>query len=385
MSSMIFALSQWGIISTIGHLKGMTAVGIYAFSLSLVLPVNMFFNFGVRQLISTEKKEVNIHNYIISVALAQILGLVLCVEFTRLFYHEYLGLVFLLYVLKIIDSLSETNYGYKQRMDDYISISKSKIIRSISLCISIYFSLLIGFELFEAVLVQVILAILIFVIYDLDKYKRSRFKILKSDLYFLGFPLALAATLLSIKTMIPRFLMEHYSTQYELGLFASLIYIVSAGGLVITSYSQVLVPMIAREKSKTRNKIIILGAIGSIVLAFVASLLIIILKNDLFKFIYGDDILVTSDKLIYLAIILCTTFLSSYLGYVASALRSLKQQPIIYICIIFSMFISYYISVYLTGDYVDSVYVTVIVGNILQMFLLTLLVRKSFYESCSYN
>ncbi|WEM41557.1 hypothetical protein PTW35_13155 [Photobacterium sp. DA100] len=382
ISAIIYALTQWGIVSAISHIKGVEWVGVYAFALSLVLPINMFFNFGVRQLISTEKNDVDINSYCLSILVSQALGLLVCIAFSYLFYQEYLYYVVCLYVVKICESLAETVYGYRQWHDNYRAIATSKICRSILLFASISVSLLAGLSLLQSVQIQVIAAVISIFLLDVRKVSVKSGQILKQQFYLLGLPLAVAATLLSVKTMFPRFFMEYYASNFELGVFASMMYFVSAGGLVITAFSQVLVPIVARTSREKKIKVIYGGFLGSLLLGSGLSLFIYLFGEWVFKVIYGDGFVVNHSQLLYLLLIITTTFVSSYLGYIASALRVLKQQPLIYIFIILVMFIAFYLLKSFISV-VDSIYLVVIVGNIVQFFLLLYLVKIGLTDESS--
>lgn len=50
LGSLSYAVTQWLIISSIGRFLSIEDTGLYATSLGIVVTVNMFFNFGIRQI-----------------------------------------------------------------------------------------------------------------------------------------------------------------------------------------------------------------------------------------------------------------------------------------------------------------------------------------------
>lgn len=377
ISSIVFAITQWLIISLIGHFLGIEKIGFYAFGLSLVIPVNIFFNFGVRQIICSERKVINFHSYFIPIISFQLLGLFLTTIICFFFYIDYLYLCILIYLIKISETITEITYGLNQRIEKFDRIAYSKIARSIISII--FFITLISTtkNLYFAIVAQCLSLYICNIFFDyLPLENKNIFHIEKSKIYIIGFPLAIAGLLLSFKNMLPRFLIENDATLESLGIFASITYLVSAGGLLITAISQIIIPKVAQNDNlKIKIKHINIGFFLIIINIIISSLAIVLLGDIIFNLLYGKNIKLTFLEYSFLILMFITTYISSYLGYMASALRQLKKQPTIYIINIISMIILYFLFKNILTP-INSVYLTVILGGIQQIFFLYILVRK---------
>ncbi|HEK2728003.1 lipopolysaccharide biosynthesis protein [Proteus mirabilis] len=376
-SSIVFAITQWLIISLIGHFLGIEKIGFYAFGLSLVIPINIFFNFGVRQIICSEKKIINFYSYFIPIMSFQLLGLLLIFILCYLFYFDYLLLCILIYLVKISETITEITYGLNQRIEKFDRIAYSKIARS---TISIVFFIIIMWtteNLYLSILAQCFSLYSCNIFFDyLPLENKNLLHIEKSKIYIIGLPLAIAGLLLSFKNMLPRFLIENDATLESLGVFASITYLISAGGLLITAISQIIIPKVAQNNNyETKRKYIYIGFMLISVNIIISALIITFLGDIVFSLLYGKNMNLTNLEYSFIIFMFVTTYISSYLGYIASALRQLKNQPIIYIINIISMIIVYFLLKYFFTP-IESVYLTVILGGIQQTFFLYLLVRK---------
>ncbi|WP_305461377.1 hypothetical protein [Photobacterium leiognathi] len=143
LGSFMYAITQWLIISSISRILTIDDTGIYATILGVVVTINMFFNFGIRQIAySTESDDVlYLTKYVFYL---QFCGLIITIITCYAFYPNFLLLAASLYLHKIIETLSEYQYGVYQRTDLHKKIAISRILRSISytgtFVVSLYFS-----------------------------------------------------------------------------------------------------------------------------------------------------------------------------------------------------------------------------------------------------
>lgn len=373
ISSIIYAAAQWAIIAMIGRIIGIDGLGVYSLALGIALPVNMFFNFGVRQIICSDVVLFSQKSYLNSVLLFQSIGLVVVFFISKVFYSDYIGLMVLVYLVKIVESICEVTNGFHQREENFKLIAISRIARSTFAVIVSTISLYVTHDLAVSVFSQLIVSLISIFIFDI-KFDNS--SAINPRLYQVGFPLAVAGFLVSQKLMIPRILLEEYSDMTNLGIFSSITYIVSAGGLVVTSISQVIIPKINKNTNElTRALIIKKWSFVVTSLAILSSAFLCLFSDVIFSILFKSKVALNQADIIFLVFLLITTFISSFLGYMASALRQLNRQPFIYAFLILLMTIIFYLlKLYLSILY--AIYGSVIITNFVQVICLLYLVKN---------
>lgn len=382
-SSIIYALVQWIIIAMIGRIVGINGVGIYSLALGLALPINMFFNFGVRQIICSESRCFSQNSYLYTILIFQGIGLVLALSISFIFYTEYTNLIFFVYLVKVIESVCEVTNGLSQRNEQFKLIAISRIARSILSVIAVAITLVITHNLVLAIFSQLIVSLISVFLFDI---KQDKSIVTDPKLYQVGLPLAVAGFLVSQKIMIPRMLLEHYSDMTSLGVFASITYIVSAGGLVVTSISQVIIPKINKNnKSSVRVSIIKRGSSLIFIFSFLSSIVLYFFSDEIFSLLFKSKVNLNKIDVVFLVLLLITSFMSSFFGYMASALKQLKMQPIIYVFLIILMFVIFYM-IKSFFPILYAIYGAVIITNIIQLLCLLYLIKVGVNnENSTYN
>ena len=85
IGSLVYALTQWLIIASISKILSIEQTGIYATALGIVVVINMFFNFGIRQITFTsERKEVLLLGK--AILFSQVVGLIVATVIFVIFY-----------------------------------------------------------------------------------------------------------------------------------------------------------------------------------------------------------------------------------------------------------------------------------------------------------
>ncbi|MEX8362320.1 hypothetical protein AB7M27_26630, partial [Escherichia coli] len=140
LGSVVYAITQWLIISSITRILSLESTGEYATALGIAVTVNIFFNFGIRQITYSSKAE-STKYLALPVIFLQLIGLFVCILITYFNYHNLIKLTILIYLFKIIETLTEYKYGLYQQADNHKKIAQSRILRSISYTCSFIFIL----------------------------------------------------------------------------------------------------------------------------------------------------------------------------------------------------------------------------------------------------
>lgn len=349
IGSLVYALTQWLIIASISKILSIEQTGIYATALGIVVVINMFFNFGIRQLTFTsESNEVLLLAK--SVLFSQVSGLIVATFVFVLFYPELLILGVFIYLHKIVETFSEYQYGVYQRNESHYKIARSRIIRSLTYTSTFVITLYFTHSLITSTLVMAISNSASFLIVDKFRFKTSDItdKRRAVNLYFnLGLPLAITAFLLSLRSVLPRFFIEYEMSFEYVGMFVSYLYLVNAAGIAIQSWSQVISPKISIAfNSQDFNQvkfIFVKGGVGVVLYSFAFAIGFYFLGKESVKVIYSDELLLEKNTITAILVYMFTTYIASYLGYCVTAIKEFKSQPKIFllllmICIVFVHF-----------------------------------------------
>lgn len=263
--NVIYAGCQWGILVALAKLGNPEMVGVFGLALAVTAPIMMFFNLELRSVQVTDTKRVY--------ALGHYLGLRLITSFFALSAIVLTAficckplitvlVVITLGVAKTFESLSDVIYGFFQNRERMDRVAVSMIIKGFvglaALSIAIYFtkSCLWG----VAALAAAWLVPLVF--YDMTSAQR----LLKEEamlgyssgalrprwdvpelrrLARLSLPLGCAMMLVSLNVTIPRYFVQGYFGERQLGFFVAVSYLMVVVNTVVSALGQAACPRLA--------------------------------------------------------------------------------------------------------------------------------------------
>ncbi|WP_241823956.1 oligosaccharide flippase family protein [Enterovibrio norvegicus] len=352
-------MTQWLIISVIGHVLNIENVGLYATALGVVVSINIFFNFGIRQL-TYSSMENEIENLVCYVVILQIIGFFITVGVTYFLYSNLVILCTALYLHKIIETLSEYAYGIYQRTDNHKKIAISRVIRSSIYTITFIIVLKTSDSIELSAFAMFIANLICLTIIDWSVLKSRGMPIkLAQEIYFTtGFPLGITAILLSLRTTSPRFFVEEYMGLTSVGVLVSYLYIINASGMVVQSLAQVIAPKISRflnsDKDGSVINVIALGYIPIFVYSIIINAIFMLNGELIMKALYGDSFVFDKDIAISIVALTYITYLGSYLGYCTTAVRVFSKQPVVFAILLIVNIVLVY---YSTSEYTSLTYV----------------------------
>ncbi|MEG4327631.1 oligosaccharide flippase family protein, partial [Microcoleus sp. herbarium5] len=151
-----------------------------------------------------------------------------------------------------------------------------------------------------------------------------------AKLVLLALPLGLVMMLISLNTNIPRYFLERYLGERELGIFSAISYLMVAGNMVVSALAQSASPRLAKYYAAGNSTAfrtllfklvgvgLMLGA-GGVFVAVVAGRPILTL---LYKPEYGER----ADLFAWLMVVAGISYVSSFLGYGMTAARYFQVQ-----------------------------------------------------------
>jgi O-antigen/teichoic acid export membrane protein len=358
IGNIIYAASQWVILVVLAKLGSPEMVGQFTLGLAVTAPIILLANLQLRQIQTTDvAQKYQFGDYLglrlicLSLSVLAILVITLMAG-----YRWETSLVILVISLaKILESISDLFHGlfqYHERMDRI----------AISLMIKGPLSLLllgIGLKLTGTVLggsiglAVVWLVVLIFydipkaaaifkdsnsiqshdgmAISDQDRSLLPRFnsKNLQS-LLGLSLPLGFVMMLGSLNANIPRYFIEHYLGDRNLGIFSALSYLMVAGNIVIGALGQSASPRLAKYyaagKSKDFKNLLLKILLIGVLLGGVSIFMAAIASKEILTILYRPEYAEYGYLLVLLMVAAGIGYLSSFLGYAMTAAQYFRVQ-----------------------------------------------------------
>lgn len=354
--NVVYAGCQWGMLVVLTKLGSPEMVGQFALGLAITAPVIMFTNLQLSAVQATDAR----HEYLFAdylglrlittaLALLIIAGIVLVSG-----YRQETALVILAVGLaKAFQSISDVFYGLLQQHERMDRIAKSMMIRGptslIALGVGVYLK---GSVFWGAIGLAVVWAVILFG-YDMRSsklilqvppklagtalgegdqravlYPRWNVQTL-SRLAWLALPLGFVMMMISLNANIPRYFIERYLGERELGIFAVLAYLIVAGEIGIMVLGQVVSPRLAKyyaagDSAAFRTLLIKLTGIGAL-LGGVVVMPAIVAGREILTLLYQPDY-ARQDLFVWLMVASAILILASCLNYGMTAARYFRSQ-----------------------------------------------------------
>jgi O-antigen/teichoic acid export membrane protein len=336
-----FSLAQWGRIAVLAKLATPALVGQYALALALVSPIFMLTNLQLSAVQATDAR----HRYgFADFATLRLLcsGLALLFISVLAFFlhwnHSLRLLVFVLTLSLAVDSLCDICGGLQQKHERMDRLGISLLMRA-----------LLSFAFFTVIFRQthsVIAAVAtlpavsgaVLLTWDLSMARRvlRNAPLLAWQARRLGrlalfsLPLGIIMMLISLNVSIPRYALMRNSGSAELGIFASLSYVVMALSLVITGLGQSVSPRLSRfyaegDLRRFRELMLRLCSTGAL-LGLVSLSVAALFGRPLLALIYRPEYAAHVNVFVVLAATSGVAAVASFLGFGITAAHVFRYQ-----------------------------------------------------------
>lgn len=344
VGNLVYAATQWGVLIVIAKFGAQKLVGQFALGLAVCAPVFLLSRLALRPVQATDSRgEYEFGHYLAlrMVTLPAALVLVAIIVLTVGYRREVVWVILAVAVAKALESLSDPFYGAFQQRERMDHISKSMIAKGLLALVGFAFVFRLTGSLVWGALVMAVAWLLVLLLYDLRLAStliptarpiwepRALF-----DLAYLALPVGIATMLLSLNANIPRYYVERFLGETELGLYAAAAYVTVALGTVVNALGQSMSPRLARfyaegEKdqfTKLLSQFLALGVGLGIGFAAVAALFGREILTLLYQPAYGSG----ADILLWLSIVTTVSIAASSLGYSLTAARRFRVQPLLF-------------------------------------------------------
>ena len=351
--NLIYALCQWGVLTAIAKTGTPAMVGMFALGLAITAPVMQFANLQLRGVQATDaRREYAFGDYVALrlvttfLALAVSAGIALWIDRSR----ETTVVILLIALAKAVDALSDVIYGYFQQRERMDVIARAQVGSGLlSLTLTA-----VGLVVFDNIVVGVAgyLAGLIvpLVIYTIPVAHRSlrssgtHSTMVRWDpgvmrrLAWTALPLGVVMLLLSLNTNIPRYVVEHEQGERGLGVFAALVYIVVAAGMVVTAVGQAVSPRMARQYAEGALqgfRTLLMRAVQiSLLLGVLGGVVALVAGRPVISLLYTPEYADDTVALAILALAGGVTFAASFAGFAMTAARRFRPQVPVFVAVV---------------------------------------------------
>ena len=358
LGNTVYATAQWAMLMILAKLGSPEMVGQFALGLAVTAPLITLANLQARTILATDAKcEYSFGDYLGLRLVTTLLALTLIIGVALLGGYR-LGtalVIIAVAIAKSFESISDVYFGLLQQHERMDRIAVSMVIKGLLSLVGLGLGVFVlGSVLWGAVGVAIAWA-LVLVGYDIPtstsvlvtaspSFQGREQKGLRSPgslgptwdleamkkLAWLALPLGFTTMLVSLNANIPRYLVERYLGERELGIFAAMAYLMVAGSTLINAMGQSASPRLARyyargDRVAFRTLLIKLGGIGAL-LGGLGVLVVALAGREILTLLYRAEYAQHLDVLVWLMVAGTLSFLTSFLGFGMTAARYFKIQ-----------------------------------------------------------
>jgi O-antigen/teichoic acid export membrane protein len=354
--NIVYSGCQWGGLVVLAKLGSPELVGQYSLGLAIAMPVIMFAMLQLRPVIASDVREE--HRFgeylgfrIVTTVVAS--AVILAIPIVLRSGPTLTLLIFLVGLSQATEAISDVYYARLQSIHRMDRIAKSQILRGPMSLLAMGFSVYVTGQVVWGVVALVLVRTAVLLGYDLRvqtqssqplsanaehqelKHLRELLRPLwdlrkMGRILWISFPLGLVALLLNLNTNIPRYFIQWRLGARELGIFAAIAFLMSAGNLLVGALAQAVFVRFARSYADgNRSDFItvllkllgvgtVLGA-GGMLVAWIAG-------PEVLRILYRPEYASHSRLLVWFMLVAWISYLSQFLGTAITAARIFVHQ-----------------------------------------------------------
>jgi O-antigen/teichoic acid export membrane protein len=340
--NVIYAACQFGMLSVLAKLGSPSIVGQYALGLAITAPVFMLTNLQLRGVQATDARhEFGFADYFTLRLISTLLGTVVVLLITVFAAYDIATktVIVLVACAKAIETISDVIAGHLQKSERLDQVARALMIRgavSVAISAAVFW---VTRNLITTVAALALAWMVVIALYDfrvvsrlLGQHRRFfRFSLdTQKTLLSISWPLGVVMALVSLNVNVPRYILEHKLGTAELGIFASLAYLLTAISLIVIALGQSVCTRMARlfadcdiRGFKTLlGKLILFAA----VLGTVALGMALFAGRSVLTFVYRPEYAEHVDLLLLMVVDATLVAIGSFLGFGMTAARCFRPQ-----------------------------------------------------------
>jgi O-antigen/teichoic acid export membrane protein len=353
----IYAVCQWGMLVVLAKLGSPEMVGTFTLGLAITAPIFMFSNLQLRHIQATDTKQQYLFSDYLGLRLIctiLALGVVVAITIVAEYPWQVSLTILLVGLAKAFESVSDVFYGLIQQHERMDRIAISLMIKGplslIMMGLGIYLTgnilwgmiglaaswgiVAFGYDLRSGKLILANAA-------SVMKNQQSKFRIYSSilprweskalkQIVWLSLPLGYVMLLISLNVNVPRYFIERYLGERELGFFAALAYLMVSGSMIVNALGQSATPRLAKYYAAGNSqafrqllfKLVVIGAgLGGL-----GILVSVLAGKQILSIFYQPEYAQYADLFVWLMIAAGISYISYFLGYGMTAARYFRIQ-----------------------------------------------------------
>lgn len=386
--NIVFALSQWAILTVLARLGTATDLGQYSLALALTAPVILFFNFNLRALLATDSvNQYTFSQYFSSRVFHMFIAILIILIIAVMYSADIMFIIILVGLIKFIESLSDICLGFFQKKGKLDLIGKSQFLRGVYSATVFFVTFYFTRQLIISLMFLLIIVVLRLIYFDIKKIKKLTVISLKInwisvEIMWYALPLGISALITSLNTNVPRYILDYFFGIEYVGIYSALYYVLVASNMLITPISLLAAPRLSKsyhyDSNESFMKLTLSFIFMSIVFFIIIFLPILFYSDILLKLFYGSKFQVYSDVFIVLSFSMLFAFTNSFLNLVIISARKLKIQTVLNAVI---LFITFFSGVFLIRQYgIKGSAWLIVISRFIQTILFGVLVMCIFKE-----
>jgi O-antigen/teichoic acid export membrane protein len=340
--NVIYAACQFGMLSVLAKLGSPSIVGQYALGLAITAPVFMLTNLSLRGVQATDAcHEFGFSDYFTLRLISTLLGTLAILLITAFAAYDIATktVIVLVACAKAIETISDVIAGHLQKSERLDQVARALMIRG-AVSVAIFtaaFSVTRNLIVTVAVLAIVWMAVI--ALYDFRVVSRLlgqprrffRFSLdTQKTLLSISWPLGVVMALASLNSNVPRYILEHKLGTAELGVFASLAYLLTAINLIVIALGQSVCTRMARLfydcdvrqfKAVLSKLILFAAALGAAALGMA-----LFAGRPILTFVYRSEYAEHVDLLLLMIVDATLVAIGAFVGFGMTAARCFRPQ-----------------------------------------------------------
>lgn len=348
--NVVYALSQWGMTVVLAKFGSPEMLGRFALGLAITAPVILFAGLALRPVQATDVRKVYRFEDYLGLRLATTVIALLIITLIAVvggYDEDTVWVILLIGLAKAFEAVSDIFYGLFQQHERMDRVAISMIIRGPLSLMALAVAVLVTRQVWAGAAALAFTWALVLVFYDIPNGKAilqhglgwckgqlfRRWSV-RLRLFWLSLPLGFTMMLISLNTNIPRYFIEHYWGQRELGFFAAIAYLMVAGTTVVNALGQSASPRLAKyyargDRRKFVHLLLRLLAMG-LMLGFSGILLSLLAGREILTLLYHEEYAEWNSVLVWVMVSAALSYIASFLGYAMTAAHCFVIQPVIF-------------------------------------------------------
>jgi O-antigen/teichoic acid export membrane protein len=405
--NIIVGFCQYGLLAVLAKKGSPEMVGQYTLGLAICTPIFQFANMQLRSVQATDATHIFDFVYYIGLRIitsSSAFIAIVCLLMLSNYQMVTKMVILMVGVVRISDSVSDIIYGYCQQKERLDFIAISMVIKYTVSLIAFAYMFISSTSLVKAIFIIFIVHLLNLLIIDLPTAFRlrvgavtqktvlnwltpqGRTTLMRFQLNFrwnhmrrllkMVLPLGFGSVIMALNTSVPRFFIEYYLGEYQLGIFGALAYPMLAGVAIVHALAQSASHRLGsyycrnekvQFKSLMRKLVLIGAAIGGIALLFA-----IVWGEFLLTLLYKPEYAQHTTVFVVLMGVAMISYMAMFQSYALVATKLFRTQLLINTA---ALFVSVICSVGLIERYetmgaaisVGGGYIVILIGSYLAL------------------